>query len=60
MERQGCCPLCKTTVLPDEVVIDLNNSIIDEEGEEREPNPANEDDVGATATAAPSTARRNR
>jgi hypothetical protein len=35
-ERQGCCPLCKTNVLPDEVTINLNNSIIEEGGDEEE------------------------
>jgi hypothetical protein len=64
MERQGCCPLCKTTVLPDEVAIHLNNSIVDEEGEGEqpvEPSPiTNEIDVGAAATTTPTTERINR
>ena len=33
MERQGCCPLCKTNVLSDELAINVNNSIVDDEGD---------------------------
>jgi hypothetical protein len=57
MERQGCCPLCKTTVLPDEVAINLNNSIIEEEGQEAEvPSPTSiEIDSNAAANTEPTT-----
>lgn len=57
MERQGCCPLCKTTVLPDEVAINLNNSIIEEEGQEaEEPSPTSiEIDSNTAATTEPTT-----
>lgn len=59
MERQGCCPLCKTTVLPD--------SIVDEEGEGEqvpavEPSPTtttDEIDVGAVTMTTPPTERSN-
>ena len=55
MERQGCCPLCKTTVLNDEVAINLNNSIIDDEGEDGRSPTNTEIDNNTTASAEPTT-----
>ena len=55
MERQGCCPLCKTTVLNDEVAINLNNSIIEDEGEDDRSPTITEIDTNTTATAEPTT-----
>jgi hypothetical protein len=34
MERQGCCPLCKTTVLADSIGTHPDNSIDDDDEEE--------------------------